>query len=362
MEPAIRQTVCYVLSYYSPDYVRTKTLVAALTKIPGVTIVEARNHSTGLRRYAETLIELAKIRIRYQPDCYILGFRGIEIFWIVRLLTLGKPLYYDHLMSPYNSLVNEKAILRRESVGARLLFAYERATLQATDAVLTDTLLHKKYFEEQFDLQSEKVYAVPIGADEIFRGHSTTKESECGSASFTVLFYGSFLPLHGVDVILEAAFRLKNLPIQFLLIGGNRLDLSRFYETLDRLELDRVEHVEWVDYADLPTIIGGSDLCLGGPFGNTGQGQRVVTGKTVQCLAMSKPTVVGEIEENYGFVDKENCLLVPQADPDALSEAIMWAFEHQDELYTIGTKGRALYEEQFSTIRISRKLRCLLAK
>ena len=44
--------------------------------------------------------KLINIRIRHNPDYYILGFREHEIFWIVRLLTARKYLIFDSLISP----------------------------------------------------------------------------------------------------------------------------------------------------------------------------------------------------------------------------------------------------------------------
>lgn len=339
--------VGYVLSYYFPQYVRTKTLLDGLKGLRGVQVLEAINPQPGPWRYLESLLRLLWIRLRYNPDCYILGFRGTEIFWPVRLLTLGRPLIVDYMMSPYDSLLNESGRLKAGSVLARLMYGYERRLLRAADTILTDTQLHRDYLSCLFQIPRDKIRAVPVGADEsLFRRDVQTPVSEDGT--FTVLFYGSFLPLHGIDVILDAAETLKELPVRFVLIGGNRLDLSDFHRKLHRRALTNVEHLPWVDYRELPEWIARADLCLGGPFGGTGQARRVVTGKTYQCMAMAKPTVVGAIEEEMGFVDRLNCLLVPQRAPQALAASIRWAYDHRGQLPEIGYAGYRLYCDRFS--------------
>jgi glycosyltransferase involved in cell wall biosynthesis len=353
--------VCYVLSYYSPDYTRTTTLVGALQRIPGISLLEARNRSVGPWRYLETLVKLLRIRIKHRPDIFILGFRGMELFWPVRLLAAGRSLIYDHMMSPYDSLVNETEKLQKDSLTARLLLLYEKTALRAADIVLTDTRLHKEYFEDLYGLPPEKVYVVPIGADEMFLARARETLSAGTKDSLDVLFYGSFLPLHGIDVILKAAFLLKNEPVHFLLIGGNRQDLSRFQSEMQSMALTNLEHREWVRYEDLPDVIEQADLCLGGPFGNTGQARRVVTGKTAQCLSMGRATVVGAIDCDFGFADRENCLLVEQGKADRLAEAIQWALDNRRELPRIGQAGRRLFQARFSSDVIADALSRILS-
>ncbi|MEZ4646189.1 MAG: glycosyltransferase [Chloroflexota bacterium] len=89
----------------------------------------------------------------------------------------------------------------------------------------------------------------------------------------------------------------------------------------------------------------------------------MITGKTYQFLAMAKPTVVGELTNiNEVFQHKENCLLVPQGNAEALANAIYWAYENRDKLPLIAMSGRQLYQTTFSTEQIGQRLRDILFK
>ena len=352
--------VCYILSYRCPNYIRTKTLTGALKRMDNVVLFEAVNTTKGICRYAQTLILLLWIRIKKNPDYYILGFRGYEIFWIVRFITFGKVLIFDHMMSPYDSLVNEKKIVRNGGLFDRLICFYEKSILRHTDIILTDTDLHKTYFASQFAVNAEKIHSIPVGTDEDmfkpvpFISHGDKKDF------FSVLFYGSFLPLHGIDIILAVAHLLRDKPISFTIIGGRGKALRDFNEMKKRLDLNNIIHKKWVPYEELPDVIQKADVCLGGPFGNTGQAHRVITGKTFQSLAMGKPVIVGKIEHDYGFRDKENCLLVSQGNKRNLAEAILWCSENQDKLPAIGNNGLELYRNNFSIDRIRKILQEIL--
>ena len=352
-----RISVCYVLSYRFPDYIRTRTLIKALQNIEDVRVLEARNSSKGFVRYFQTVGKLIVIRAFCNPDYYLLGFRGDELFWIVRLITLGKPLIFDHMMSPYDSLLNERKAIRKGGLIARLFYLYEKATLHCSRMVLTDTDLHREYFRELFCVAPEKVIAIPVGTDEDVFHPMKPERAPDRPSTFEVLFYGSFLPLHGVEVILKAASLLRDLPIHFTLIGGYKGNLSGTHQTIKQLDLQNVTLAPWVELETLPRLISGADLILGGPFGDTGQAHRVVTGKTFQVLAMAKPVIIGESGGNYGFEDKTNCLVIPQGDAGALAQAIDWAFHHRAELTRLGQHGYDLYQSRYSIRQIEKRLR-----
>lgn len=354
------QTGCYILCYYFPEFVRTATLLQALRQIESLTLYEALNTTRGWLRYAQTLSRLLWIRLRRQPDFYILGFRGYELFWPVRLITWGKPLIFDHMMSPYDSLIHEKQRLLPRSWLARFIHWYEKGILNKADLVLTDTIMHQTYFAKLLDINPRKIFPLHVAADETIFSPCTPQIRTAPSEVLSVFFYGSFLPLHGIDVILQAASRLRGQPIAFTLVGGHKQDLRPFHALCSELDLFNVTHIPWIEYVDLPQWACQADVCLGGPFGNTGQARRVITGKTFQFLALGRPTVVGLAEKNDQFINQHNCLLVPQGDPEALAASIAWAADHRQELAEIGRRGYELYQQEFSVARLREQLEMIL--
>jgi glycosyltransferase involved in cell wall biosynthesis len=321
----------------------------------GVDLVVASNRSPGLRRYLQTVLQLIRIRRQSPADVYVLGFRGHEIAWLARWMTRRRPLIIDAMMSPATALDEEGKAGILGKLLAPLARWYEGLMLHRwCDLILTDTELHARHYREYFQLPAGKVLAVPVGAFEADPPEAQTLSSATG---FSVLFYGSFLPLHGIDVILQAAERLTNLPVEFRFIGGSMAQAKRLHERCRELGIRRYSHRRWVAWKDLiENEIPSADLCLGGPFGGSPQARRVVTGKTQQCLALGQTTVIGKTAEDHGFRDRENCLLVDQADPEALGSAIEWAFHNQSNLEAIGLRGRQLYASRFSIDVIADRL------
>jgi glycosyltransferase involved in cell wall biosynthesis len=336
-----KKKIGYVLSYRAPRYVRTRTIVNALRKIKDVEVYEARNSTSGFLRYFQTLLRLIRIRIVHHPDIYILGFRGHEIFPFVRILTYPRALIFDAMMSPFGAMEEEGKLGKLGKLLSPVVYAFEKAILKLSDQILTDTALHRQFFIDVFDIFPEKIVPVYVGTDEdVFVPSKKSKNSL--KEGLDVFFYSTRLPLHGVDFILEAARRLQKEPIRFTIVGGNQ-------KHHPVSELSNLIQIDWVEFEKLPEYIEKADICLGGPFGNTKQAERVITGKTFQFLAMGKPVVIGRINEEVGFIDKRNCLFVEQGNPDSLTEVLLWALQNKHQLPAIGENGLELFRHHFST-------------
>ena len=62
---------------------------------------------------------------------------------------------------------------------------------------------------------------------------------------------------------------------------------------------------------------------------------------------MGKATVIGRIDEDPGFIDRVNCLLVKQGDAVALADAIRWGYSHRGMLAEIGATSVAAVRLNF---------------
>ena len=351
--------ICYVLSYRAPDYIRTQSLLTAIGRLPGVECYPAINVATSLRRYRQTLEKVAHIQKMHRPDLYVLGFRGHELYWPLRHLVGRRPIIFDAMMSPSLALAEENQYGGIGRLASHLIAPLEKRILHDADLVLADTQAHVQAFIERFRLPPEKILALPVGAVET----APMALSPGCQSRLRVLFYGSFLPLHGFDTILSACAELKELPLDIDFIGTNSKVEAELRKVLGRTGQLRYRTRRWIPFSDIVQHeLPSTDLCLGGPFGNTPQGRRVITGKTAQAMAQAVPTIVGETVNSMPFIHQKNCLYVPQGHAKALSESIAWANQNRKQLVAIGLRGQVLYRENLSLDIITKKLTHLLRR
>ncbi|MWB99231.1 glycosyltransferase family protein [Agromyces seonyuensis] len=353
MSAAPAKRIAVITCYRHPDYVRAASLRAAVRASGRFAEVEVvKNRSRGAARYLQVTGALVRMAVR-PPDAYLVTFRGYEILPVVLLLSRGRPVYYDEFINPVEWFVHEHGKFRDGSLPARALRSLFRAFMRRTAGILTDTASHAAYSAELMDLPLERYTAVPVGTDEdTFAAATTSTGTQDGP--FSVLYYGSMLPLHGLAVVLDAARRLAGEGVSFTFVGGDETDERAVAAA--GADGANVQYRSWVPYAELPDLFAAHRLHLGGPFGDTVQSQFVITGKTYQFLAMGLPVVVGDNLESGVFRDRGDALVVAQGDPDALAETIRWAAGHPDELARIGRAGRATYERLFSVERVADRL------
>ncbi|EAR07394.1 hypothetical protein MED297_03437 [Reinekea sp. MED297] len=342
----------YVVCYKSPDYIRNKTQLDELKSFGHINLQIVKNTSRGLIRYFEVFSKLKKQVQTFKPNIIILGFRSTEIFWLVKLLSQpNTQIIYDAMMSPYMALRFEAKFGLLGKALSIPIFFIERTVLRSSDLILTDTIGHSNFYADTFKVTSNKIVVLPVGASE---KRPKPIANRFPTRPIKFLFYGSFLPLHGVDYLIDSIECIDEKSACFTFVGYSKKYASR----LKKLSMRKnIEVIPWVEYEKLiGEVIPAHDVGIGGPFGNTKQSNLVITGKTSEFLCQGKTTLVGSIKTDISFKDKHNCLLIKQGSANEIAKAINWCIENKNKLSEIGMNGQKLYNDELSKTVIKTKL------
>jgi glycosyltransferase involved in cell wall biosynthesis len=263
-----------------------------------------------------------------RPDVLLIGFPGVlDVLVAAPIARLrGIPLAWDMFMSIYDTVVEDRQLLRRGSMLARLLHALEGFALRRTDLVFLDTQAHARRVESLFGLAAGCAGAVWVGVEAAhFHSASTVVADErliTLQSPLKVLFYGQFIPLHGIETIVQAARLTRDEPIEWQLIGTGQ-EADRITTLLTEQPLAKVHWETWVDYAQLHRHIAGADLCLG-IFGASEKAASVIPNKIFQIVAMGKPLITRDSPAIREMLcDAPPCVsLVPAADAQTLADAV----------------------------------------
>jgi len=352
-----KKTVCVITCYKHPDYIRAKTIRAALSARKDIEMIVVKNSNRGIWRYFEVLAKVMVTRIKHNPDIYILTFRGYEMLPFVRMATVGKVFIFDEFINLIEWTVYEQKKIKAGGIADRILRIGYRFWLKSADAILTDTMSHAEYSSKLMNIPISKYVPLIVSTDEnTFKAVKAPQSKD----TFKVFYYGSMLPLHGVDVVIDAMHLLKNKDIHLTLIGGDDHTKETINSAINAGA--KIDYKKWVNFEELPKYMQESDVCLAGPFGGTFQAQFVITGKAYQFLQMKRPIIIGENKESHIFADKKNALVVKQADVKALTDAINWAYDNRGALSSIGEAGYKLYQDKLSNKALAVELDELLSR
>lgn len=231
----------------------------------------------------------------------------------------GQRVVLDLFISLYDTVVNDRRMLREGSVMARVLKAVEALSCRCADLVLLDTQTHANRIATMFGLDPARVDAVPVGAEPGAFASVPARGDHQGRTR--ILFYGQLIPLHGVETILQAAQSERGRAHDWHIIGSGQ-DSAKVARAMAQDGTDHITWDDWVPYEDLAQAIARADLCLG-IFGTSDKAASVVPNKVYQCLIAGRPVITRDSAAMHEFFAPHPGLaLVPAADPDALLDAV----------------------------------------
>ena len=128
------------------------------------------------------------------------------------------PLVVDFAVSLYDTAVRDRG-QSRWRLRSQLLGLADRVTLRLADRIITDSDAHARFFAELYGpgtlAKAETIY---IGAPEWLFPQSPLPER--GHRPLHVLYFGAYIPLHGVEYIVRAAKLLEaEGRFEFILVG-----------------------------------------------------------------------------------------------------------------------------------------------
>ena len=328
------KNVLYV-GLYTKDYSRNYTFINGLKK-QNVKVYEI--NLANLSKY-EGIRKLLRYFKKFKDIKFdLLIFYDIRIAPISFILTrvyasIKKiPFVYDFFISKRLTYYSDRNlnIIKKKKIQLELYYWIYYYLLDffechLSNYVILDTLAHIKYFHEVYNVPLRKFRRVFVGArEDLYYPREKRKNNK---EQFNVGYWGSYIPLHGVEYIINAFKLLDDQEdISFWLAGeGQTYKMNR--ELAVKLNIKNIKFIPKIFLGqktkELPELISNFDIGLG-IFGNTKKTMLVIPNKIFEGIAMKIPMITCEtpaIKEL--FTNNENIVLCKQANSESLAEAIL---------------------------------------
>lgn len=294
-------------------------------------------------------------------DVMLVGYPGQFDLYLARLLSWRRriPLAFNVLMSLY-LIVLERQLDKQSPFTSRLIYWAEKGACLLSDLIILDTSAYVDFFCETYGLSADEFRLVPLGADDRVYYPIPTRTSSNGE--FKVVYYGTYVPLHGVEHIVAAAGLLRDHPdIHFDMIGSGQLKTKA--ETMaEELELVNITFIDWVEKQALLDHVADAEICLG-VFGTTPQSLCTVQNKIWEGLAMAKPVVTGDAPMvREVMIPGQHLLVCERADPEALAEAILKLYDNPELRQHLAQNGYRLILEKYTVKETGKRVKNCLAQ
>lgn len=273
------------------------------------------------------------------------------------------PLIHDIFISKLQTFYYDRSLYERNKMPKIFykIFYYMQDLFECiiSDYILLDTYTHVKFFHEKFNISLKKFRRVLVGAqDDIFY---PLKEDIRTDDKFIVGFWGTFIPVHGIEYIIKSAKILeKDDQVQFVLIGKGQT----YKESLDLVRNLEISNIKFIpktfSYLNqlnaLGKLISGFDIGLG-IFGEGDKVLQVIPTKIYEGIAMKLPMITCDspaIKEL--FRNSESIALCKRANAESLAEVILELKKDARLREIIKEKAYIIFKELCSIEAIGKRL------
>jgi len=237
----------------------------------------------------------------------IVGYPGyLDIFLAHLLITLtgsSATIYYDYFFSIYESLTEERALVKKKSILGYLIKTIDKIGLNLADKIIIDTDEHGEFIAQLHRISKNKFITIPVGEDPDLFSYQPYPQTK---TPFNVLYFGTLLNLHGIYFILEVAKYLEktNPNIKFIMIGKGPNENKIFNSKLSNIEFIN----KFLPPEQLLPYIKQSHIVLG-IFGKNKRSEMVIPCKIYDALTCSRAIITKKSKVNKMLLDKKHPFL-----------------------------------------------------
>jgi glycosyltransferase involved in cell wall biosynthesis len=175
--------------------------------------------------------------------------------------------------------------------------------------------------------------------------------------------YASFIPLHGLEYVVQAASLLEaaDADVEFDIIGTGLTERA-VRGLAEQLRVRSVRFHEPRPYRALIQAMAASDVCLG-IFGTSPKTARVIPNKVFDALAAARPVITADTAAaREALTHRDTAWLCRPGDADALADAIT-QLHHDVALRTeMAQRGHVLFRAEFSINAVARSVAPIISE
>jgi glycosyltransferase involved in cell wall biosynthesis len=289
---------------------------------------------------------------------YILKWKPDAIYLRQGLFEVSPPILAWLFRVPYviekNGLMEDEFRSRGFSeIVIKILRLAEEINFRLSDKIVCVTEGIKREIVRRYKVNEGKLMVIPNGANiELFR---PLDKRECRRKlgleenAFYVGFVGSFAPWQGLEILIEAAKRVKEqgyAQIKYILVGdGEQESLLRQKVREYKLEQE-IRFTGRVAYEQVVNYINTFNVCYLCK-------ERLSFGfsplKLYEYLACGRPVIASRVDGVKEVIEEGKCgYLFEPGDAEELAKRIIQSYQERDALQEMGLRGRRLVENKYS--------------
>ncbi|MEA1879397.1 MAG: glycosyltransferase [Campylobacterota bacterium] len=289
----------------------------------------------------------------WKKDIFFVSYMGYFLVIFIRLFS-KKPIVFDYYVSLHDMMTGDRKLFTADSWRGKFTFWLDKRSLELADYIIVDTTPLIEQAVNTYGIDRSKFMRLPVAVnEELIYPVSVPRHKEV----FTMVYMGSYIPFHGVDIVMKAAKILqdKNVDVHFLMLGkGQTYDAN--VALSKELELQNVEFISFVTMEELNVYYNASDVTLG-TFSGSERSKLYITNKGYESFAVGKPHLTLENNAlNELFTDNKDIFYIKEPSAEALAQRIIEIKENTDLCDNVAANALKLYTETLNNEKVTQML------
>jgi glycosyltransferase involved in cell wall biosynthesis len=350
-----------IFGTYESNYLRNRILIQALTA-EKIDFIEV-NHSVPpfiststikkLSIYLRMIKNLIRNLRKATYDLILVLYPGIQSIMIAKWFG-KKKIIFDPFISVYEAAAFEYKTIKPHSILGRFYYNIEKCALNSADLLIADTFAQADYYRREFGVK-KPIHRIFVGADtETLQNYQKGLKNDPNSIplkknandKLLVSFVGNYIPLQGLDFIIESAKYLGEDTnfITYEIIGGTDSQREEYIHYCQQNDIHNIRFIPPVPFEILPKYVEQSDIQLG-IFGTGEKTQRVIPNKVYYALAAGKPIITADTPAiRELLIPDEEFMGCAVGDANSLAEAILRLYQNPELRFRIANGGKKKFD------------------
>jgi len=309
-------------------------------------------------------IRLIMILFASQLIVLPMNFGIISLFEVFFAKILRKKVVVDYYISSYDTLVNDRKLLREDSFRAKWALFTDQFILKSASTVIFLNESESKYYRKiaGISIDSDRIKIVPLCVDykkELFGPRDNNRED----SGFNVCWWGTYIPLHGLEHLIEAFRYIEDKSIKLYLFGDSEEKSTPYRALIEKYDLSgRISVNNEYRFSNgklSPFLKDNCDLAIGN-FGSSEKAKTVLVNKLVDSLSLGLPCLTMETRATQELLANNEGIILTQPNAKDIAKTIVDWSSKRSQLNAIGSAGKKKYLDTFSPDAFKVKLLSLL--
>ena len=195
----------------------------------------------------------------------------------------------------------------------------------------------------------------------------TARYGNSQAESITLCWWGSFIPLHGLDNIIQAAkvLRDKGFNFKLYLFGTSEEKSKPFRKKIKELELESFVGISndktFSDRSLDDFLIESCDIAFGN-FGKSKKAKTVMVNKVVEAASLGLPVISQKTLALNEYFKNDESICFSESEPEKIAQRVLDLADDRALMLSIGDRAYNLYEQRFSKEAYKRDIISVLKK